>query len=79
MTYTNSIIDYDWDSEATSSQTSTIADFFNKQRSLKRPKSLEFNIKEFKKLILNFVISNNLSFRTIDSKSFRDILEYLKL
>jgi len=54
-------------------------DLFNRQRGLKRPKSPEFEAKELKKLILNFVISNNLSFRTVDSKSFKDMLEYLRL
>ena len=46
------------------------------ERAKQRPK--EFDNKEFKKLILNFILSNNLSFRIVFSKSFIYLLKYLK-
>lgn len=58
---------------------STITDIFAKQRASKRPKTPEegFNIVKFKKLLLNFIITNNLSFRSVTSKSFKELLLYL--
>jgi hypothetical protein len=66
-------------SQASTSNTSTITDIFARQRANKRPKSPEekFNLIKFKKLLLNFIITNNLSFRSITSKSFREVLVYL--
>jgi hypothetical protein len=60
-----------------SSQTSTINDFFNKSRSLKRPKSPVFDVVQFKSLLLNFAIANNISFRAVTSISFKKLLDYL--
>ena len=72
------------DSSATESSqastTSTITDIFAKQRAAKRPKTSEkevFNIIKFKKLLLNFIIFNNLSFRSVTSQSFKELLFYL--
>ena len=41
------------------------------------PEKELFNIKRFKKLLLNFIISNNISFRAVTSKSFKELLLYL--
>ncbi len=62
------------------SQISTITDIFARQRASKRPKSPEresFNIEKFKLLVLNFLISNNISFRAATSRSFKELLVYL--
>lgn len=36
-----------------------------------------FDLKRFKKLLLNFIISNNISFRAVTSISFKELLLYL--
>jgi hypothetical protein len=67
-------------SSQASISTSTITDIFARQRASKRPKSPEkeeFNINKFKRLLLNFIILNNLSFRSVTSKSFKELLVYL--
>jgi hypothetical protein len=55
-------------------------DIFAKQRAAKRPKTPEkekFNNKKFNKLLLNYIISNNLLFRSVSSKSFKELALYL--
>jgi hypothetical protein len=62
------------------SQASNIAYIFARQRASKRPKTPEkekFNIDKFKRLLLNYLISNNLSFKSISSKTFKSLLLYL--
>jgi hypothetical protein len=62
------------DSSDRGSSQSTIDDRFVAQRAEKRPKrpNKYFDKKVFKRLLLNFIIKNNISFRTICSKSFKD-------
>ncbi|KAH6714619.1 hypothetical protein BKA61DRAFT_575348 [Leptodontidium sp. MPI-SDFR-AT-0119] len=63
-------------SDAESSQgSSTILDAFSQQRANKRkePEKDLFNINKFKNLLLNFIISNNISFRAISSISFKEL------
>ena len=36
-----------------------------------------FIIEHFKRLLLNFIISNNISFKTIITSSFKKLLNYL--
>jgi hypothetical protein len=36
-----------------------------------------FTIEHFKRLLLNFIISNNISFRVITTLSFKKLLDYL--
>ena len=36
-----------------------------------------FTIEYFKRLLLNFIISNNISFRAITTLSFKKLLDYL--
>jgi hypothetical protein len=36
-----------------------------------------FTIEYFKRLLLNFIISNNISFRVIITLSFKKLLDYL--
>ena len=36
-----------------------------------------FTIEHFKRLLLNFIISNNISFRAITTLSFKKLLDYL--
>jgi hypothetical protein len=38
-----------------------------------------FTIKHFKRLLLNFIISNNISFKVIITLSFKKLLDYLNL
>ena len=38
-----------------------------------------FTIDLFKRLLLNFIISNNISFRAITTLSFKKLLDYLNL
>jgi len=38
-----------------------------------------FTIKFFRRLLLNFIISNNISFRVIITLSFKKLLNYLNL
>ncbi|KAH7370261.1 hypothetical protein BKA65DRAFT_531945 [Rhexocercosporidium sp. MPI-PUGE-AT-0058] len=65
--------------DVTQASTSTNRDIFAKQRATKRPKTPEevFNKEKFNKLLLNFIISNNISFRSISSISFKELLLYL--
>ena len=44
----------------------------------KRKSFTLFNFKEYIRLILNFIINNNLLFSIIDNKSFKELLKYLK-
>ena len=44
----------------------------------KRKSFTLFDSKEYIRLILNFIINNNLLFNIIDSKSFEGLLKYLK-
>jgi hypothetical protein len=62
-----------------SSRTSNIRDIFARQRFSKRPKTPEEKFEEpiFNKLLLDFIIKNNISFKAISSKSFRELLNYL--
>ena len=59
-------------SQASISQQSFITD------TRKRGYSQIYSEKELKKKIIYFMISNNLSIKSITSKSFKDLLEYLK-
>ncbi|KAH6711867.1 hypothetical protein BKA61DRAFT_578295 [Leptodontidium sp. MPI-SDFR-AT-0119] len=56
---------------------SSISDYLSSSRAKKRELS-EFNNKEFRVKILNFILQNNLSFRLIDSPTFKELLRYLK-
>jgi hypothetical protein len=58
----------------------TINNRFAYQRTQKRPKSPAkyFDKKVFKRKILNFIIINNIFFRTVCSLVFKKIIEYLK-
>ena len=38
-----------------------------------------FTTEHFKRLLLNFIISNNISFRAIITLSFKKLLNYLNL
>jgi hypothetical protein len=37
-----------------------------------------FNIIHFKRLLLNFIINNNISFKVVTTPSFKKLLNYLK-
>ena len=52
----------------------TIRESFNKSGN--KPNNIKLII-HFKKLLLNFIISNNLSFRLVTTKSFIKLLNYL--
>jgi inorganic pyrophosphatase/exopolyphosphatase len=57
---------------------SSIVDSFSQLRANKRPRSLEeFDNNKFKKLLLNFIISNNLSFRSVTTESFKKLVYFL--
>jgi hypothetical protein len=67
-------------SESSQSQTgsqSNIQDFLLATRAKKRPQDI-FEIEKFKELVLNFILSNNLSFRTVSSQSYKTLLNYLR-
>src|ERR1700693_973772 len=53
---------------------SIINNLFNKQ-SGQREES--FTINHFKKLLLSFIINNNISFRAVNTPSFKLLLKYL--
>ena len=53
---------------------STITSLFNRQLG-QRDKS--FTISYFKRLLLSFIINNNISFRAITILSFKKLLSYL--
>jgi hypothetical protein len=61
-------------SEASSSQI-TIRESFNKSGN--KPNDVE-PIIHFKRLLLNFIINNNISFRAITTPSFAKLLQYFK-
>ena len=67
------------DAESSQGSSTTIIDAFSRQRANKRkePEKELFNINKFKNLILNFIISNNISFRAISSISFKELAFYL--
>lgn len=44
---------------------------------LKNERACQFEYNEFQALFYSWFVSSNLSFRTVDSKSFRTLLEYL--
>ena len=52
----------------------TINTLFNKQSGLKEE---SFTINHFKRLLLNFIINNNISFRAITTLSFKKLISYL--
>ena len=52
----------------------TINSLFNKQSGQREE---GFTITHFKKLLLNFIINNNISFRAITILSFKKLLSYL--
>jgi hypothetical protein len=53
----------------------SISESFNK--SFNKPDE-GFNIIHFKRLLLNFIIYNNISFKVIITLSFKKLLNYLK-
>jgi hypothetical protein len=53
---------------------STIDKLFNK-KSGQREES--FTINHFKRLLLSFIINNNISFRAVNTPSFKSLLKYL--
>jgi hypothetical protein len=53
----------------------SISESFNK--SFNKPDE-RFNIVYFKRLLLNFIVSNNISFKVITTLSFEKLLNYLK-
>ncbi|KAH6708805.1 hypothetical protein BKA61DRAFT_579809 [Leptodontidium sp. MPI-SDFR-AT-0119] len=70
----------DFTESSQASNNTTITDVFARQRASKRPISPDnekFNLIKFKKLLLNFIILNNISFRAVSSKSFKELLLYL--
>ncbi|PVH68542.1 hypothetical protein DL98DRAFT_578774 [Cadophora sp. DSE1049] len=80
------LLDDDISSQASNSSSITrdlpesqgsISDYLASSRAKKRELS-ELNNKEFKVKILNFILQNNLSFRLIDSPTFKELLRYLK-
>ncbi|KAH6700620.1 hypothetical protein BKA61DRAFT_661685 [Leptodontidium sp. MPI-SDFR-AT-0119] len=80
------LLDNDISSQASNSSSITrdlpesqgsISDYLSSSRAKKRELS-EFNNKEFRVKILNFILQNNLSFRLIDSPTFKELLRYLK-
>ena len=52
----------------------SITNSFNRQSS-KREEG--FTITYFKRLLLNFIINNNISFRAITTLSFKKLIKYL--
>ena len=40
-------------------------------------KKAPFDEVEYKRLLLNFIVSNNISFRAITTPSFKELTEYL--
>jgi hypothetical protein len=63
------------ESEASSQPSqSTINSLFNKQSGQKEE---SFTTNYFKKLLLNFIINNNISFRAITTPSFIKLISYL--
>jgi hypothetical protein len=62
------------ESEASQASQSTITSLFNRQLG-QRDES--FTISHFKKLLLSFIINNNISFRAITIPSFKKLLSYL--
>jgi hypothetical protein len=57
----------------------TIADFWSNSGSIvlyKRGNGVAFNPAVFIKLLINFIISNSLALRTVESISLRQLLEY---
>jgi hypothetical protein len=52
----------------------TITQAFDQQSG---PRGESFTINHFKRLLLNFIISNNISFRAITTPSFKKLLAYL--
>jgi Zn-dependent M16 (insulinase) family peptidase len=53
---------------------STITLLFNNQSSNREE---SFTISHFKRLLLSFIINNNISFRAIITPSFKSLLKYL--
>jgi hypothetical protein len=51
----------------------SIIDSFNRQ--LEKEES--FNINYFKRLLLDFIVNNNISFRAITTLSFKKFIKYL--
>jgi hypothetical protein len=74
------ILIFELDSSDSGASQSTIDKRFAIQRGEKRPRTSGkyFDEKVFKILLLNFIIKNNISFRAVCTKSFKDIMEYLK-
>ena len=63
------------ESEASSQPSQpTINSLFNKQSG---PKEESFTINHFKRLLLNFIINNNISFQAITTLSFKKLISYL--
>jgi len=63
-----------------STTSNTITNFLNPNtNTLKKRKSFSlFDSKEYTRLILNFIINNNLPFSIIESKSLKELLKYLR-
>ncbi len=63
-----------------STTSNTITSYLNPTiNTLRKRKSFTlFDSEEYIRLILNFIINNNLPFSIIDSKSFKELLKYLK-
>ena len=56
-------------------ESSNKSDFFNRKR-LRTATITDFDQNEAYNRILNFIVSNNLSFNILDSNSFKDLLSY---
>ena len=65
------------DSQSQAGSQGNIQDFLLATRAKKRPYNI-FNLKKFKELVLNFILSNNLSFQIVLSISYKNLLNYLR-
>jgi hypothetical protein len=54
----------------------SIYESFKKSKSTIGPEE-GFTINRFKKLLLSFIINNNISFRAVTTQSFKDFIKYL--
>jgi hypothetical protein len=69
---------YILDEVSNSSQQTIQVAFSNKRaRNTSNTPPPKFEIIRFKKLLLNFIISNNISFRAITTQSFKMLMLYL--
>jgi hypothetical protein len=57
---------------------SSLQNYFTTTNRSKKRLIEPFNDIKFQKLVLNFILSNNLSFNITNSNSFKELLNYLK-